>query len=343
VSVIGVFSVAPGSRRLFLAILLPVVLCVSIFVSVMVGYQSVPGELILRSLVSFGETAPAVDLIVWDIRLPRGVIGALVGGALGMAGAALQGLLRNPLADPGLIGVSQCAALGAITVIYFGLSFDQVWTLPAAGMMGALLAAGLMQALAGRDAGVLTVILAGVAVGSLASALMALAMNLSPNLWAIREITFWLMGSLKDRSNFEIVAAAPFILTGMALLLTCGRGLEALSLGEETATSLGINLPYLKMRVVLGTALAVGASVAVAGSIAFVGLIVPHLFRPLVGHRPAHLLWASGLAGAVLVVIADLATRLVPTNQELHLGVVTALIGAPFFLALILRTRRMLR
>ena len=326
-------------RHLVLAAALACLLVAGMVLSVTVGYRPLPAAEVLRSLAGIGPGNPATDLVVQEIRLPRALIGALIGGALGMSGAALQGLLRNPLADPGLIGVSQCAALGAIMVIYFNLTFDAVWVLPAAGMMGALFAAALMQALAGRDSGILTVILAGVAIGSLASALMALAMNLSPNLWAIREITFWLMGSLKDRSNFEIIAAAPFIAAGMALLLTCGRGLEALSLGEETASSLGIGLPGLKIRVVLGTALAVGASVAVAGSIAFVGLVVPHLLRPLVGYRPGPLLWISGIAGALLVVFADMMTRLVPTNQELHLGVLTALMGAPFFLVLILRTR----
>lgn len=327
------------ARYMILSAVIAVLLVSAMMLSVTVGYQPLPVTDVLYSLFGAGQADPATDLVVREIRMPRALIGALIGGALGMAGAALQGLLRNPLADPGLIGVSQCAALGAIVVIYFNLSFDAVWVLPAAGMTGALLAAALMQALAGREAGILTVILAGVAIGSLASALMALAMNLSPNLWAIREITFWLMGSLKDRSNFEIIAAAPFIAAGMGLLLTCGRGLEALSLGEETASSLGIGLSGVKLRVVLGTALAVGASVAVAGSIAFVGLIVPHLLRPLVGYRPGPLLWISGLAGGLLVVSADVMTRLVPTNQELHLGVLTALMGAPFFLVLILRTR----
>lgn len=315
----------------------------TIVASITVGYVDLPAEMVLGALFGSGDADPAIDLVVHEIRLPRALLGALTGCALGMSGAAMQGLLRNPLADPGLIGVSQCAALGAVVVIYFGLSADHVWVLPAAGMAGALLAALMMQVLAGRESSMLTVILAGVAIGSLASALTSLAMNVSPNLWAIREIAFWLMGSLKDRSNFEILAAAPFIAAGVGLLLTCGRGLEALSLGDETASSLGIDLSWLRMRAILGTALAVGASVAVAGSIAFVGLVIPHLLRPLVGYRPAPLLWASGLAGASLVVLADIGARLAPTNQELHLGVLTAMTGAPFFLMLVLRTRRRMR
>lgn len=337
---------APTSGVLPLAGLgagLTVLLGVMILASITIGYVDLPAGAVLRALFGAGDVDPAIDLVVREIRLPRAVLGALTGCALGMAGAAMQGLLGNPLADPGLIGVSQCAALGAVVVIYFGLSIDHAWVLPAAGMAGALLAALMMQVLAGRESSMLTVILAGVAINSMASAMTSLAMNLSPNLWAIREIAFWLMGSLKDRSNFEILAAAPFIVVGSGLLLTCGRGLEALSLGGETATSLGVDLSWLRIRAILGTALAVGASVAVAGSVAFIGLVVPHLLRPLVGHRPAPLLWASGLTGATLVVLADIGARLAPTNQELHLGVLTALTGAPFFLMLVLRTRRRMR
>ncbi|MFC3230743.1 FecCD family ABC transporter permease [Marinibaculum pumilum] len=326
-----------------LAAALVALLVLSLLASIITGYVDLPAGTVLGTLLAGGSGDAALDLVVLEIRLPRALLGATVGGALGAAGAAMQGLLRNPLADPGIIGVSQCAALGAVATIYFGLAGASVWLLPAAGMAGAMLAAIAMQVLAGRDASVLTVILAGVAIGSIAWSLTSLAMNLSPNVWAVREIVFWLLGSLKDRSNTEILAAAPFVAAGLALIFSCGRGLEALALGEETAASLGVNLNALKARAILGVALAVGAAVSIAGSIAFVGLMVPHVMRPLVGQRPQPLLWASALAGAILVVAADIVTRAAPTNQELNLGVITALLGAPFFLTLILRSRRSVR
>ncbi|MBU0724794.1 MAG: iron ABC transporter permease [Alphaproteobacteria bacterium] len=289
------------------------------------------------------EEAVLARAILLEIRLPRALLGIMVGGALGLSGAALQGFLRNPLAEPGLIGISATAALGAVTSFYFGLAGAFALALPLGGLAGAAIAVTLLYGLAGREASVLTLILAGVAVSSLSGALTALALNLAPSDYAALEIVFWLLGSLADRSLVHVWLSAPFILIGGALLLASARGLEALTLGEETARSLGISLPRLRGLVIGGTALAVGAAVSVSGAIGFVGLIVPHLLRPLLGHRPAHLLPASALAGAALIQAADIAVRLVPTGPELKLGVVTALIGAPFFLHLLRQTRRSMR
>lgn len=285
-----------------------------------------------------GDSTAAV--IFAEIRLPRAILGLAVGAVLGLSGAALQGLLRNPLAEPGLVGVSASAALGAVITFYSGLTLAFPLALPLGGMAGALLATGVLYLLAGRDAGVLTLILAGVAVSSLAAALTSLALSLSPNPFALTEIVFWMLGSLADRSLEHVALAIPFMLLGTGLLLSVGRGLDALSLGEDTARSLGFSVSGVGALVIVGTALAVGAAVAVAGAIGFIGLIVPHLLRPLVAHQPGRLLAPSALGGAALALAADIAVRLGGPGPELKLGVVTALLGAPFFLALVLRLRR---
>lgn len=287
--------------------------------------------------ITGGQNDAAV-LIMREVRLPRAVLALLIGAALGGSGAALQGLLRNPLAEPGVIGISSSAALGAVIAFYTGLSAQAEAILPLLAIAGALIAALLVLGFAGRRS-VLALLLAGVALSSLAGALTALALNLSPNPFAAQEIVFWLMGSLADRSMVHVALAAPFILTGLALLVAAGQGLEALTLGEEAAASMGVDLVRLRWLVVGGTALAVGAATAVAGAIGFVGLIVPHLLRPLVGYRPAHLIPVSALGGALLLLLADVAVRLIPTQAEIKLGVVTALIGAPFFLWLLLHQR----
>ena len=281
-----------------------------------------------------------LGLVLVEIRLPRALLGLMVGGSLGLAGAALQGLTRNPLAEPGLIGVSGSAALGAVIVFYFGLAQAFPPALPLGGMRGAGAGAALVLLLAGRGASPLTLILAGVAVTSLAGALTSLALNLAPSLYAAFEIVFWLMGSLADRSLDHVWLAAPFMLAGWLVLLSLGRPLDALSLGDEAAQSLGFDIGRVGVRLVIGTALCVGAAVAVAGAIGFVGLVVPHLLRPLVGHRPSRVLVPSLLGGAALLLAADILVRLLPGWPELQLGIVTALMGAPFFLLLVLRGRR---
>jgi len=279
-------------------------------------------------------------LVLQEIRLPRTVLGVLVGATLGLAGAALQGLLRNPLAEPGLIGVSGGAALGAVLMFYSGISAVWALALPLGGMAGAMLAVAAIFVLAGRDSSILTLILAGIAIHSLTGALTALALNLAPSPSAALEIVFWLLGSLADRSFDHVYLAAPFMAVGWVLLLSTGRALDALTLGEDTAASLGVNLRAVRARLVIGIALAVGAAVSVTGGIGFVGLVVPHLLRPLVGHSPSRLLPASALGGAALLLVADIVVRLLPQGPEIKIGVVTALIGAPFFLFLVLRTRR---
>lgn len=315
-------------------------LCLAGFIaSLTVGPSAVGAMTALRDLWAGADTTAA--LIVGEVRLPRALLALLVGAALGMSGAALQGMLRNPLAEPAVIGVSPFAALGAVIAFYSGLANLHPLALPLGGVAGALLAVICLYLLAGRSGGVLTLVLAGIALSNLAGALTSLALSLSPNPFALAEIVFWLLGSLADRSMTHVGLAAPFIIAGCALLASTGRELDALTLGESTARSMGVRLGWLRAKVVVGTALAVGAGVAVSGAIGFVGLIVPHLLRPLAGWRPGLLLLPSALGGAALMLAADVAVRLPASGAELKLGVLTALIGAPFFLFMVLKSRGM--
>jgi iron complex transport system permease protein len=306
-----------------------------------IGPAPVPPSLVWDAVT--GGHDGLANVVLSEIRLPRAILGAAIGASLGLAGAVLQGLLHNPLAEPGLIGASPAAAFGAALAFYFGLAGLSAFAVPVAAMAGAAASVVLLYALAGRDPSMLSLVLAGVAVSSFAGALTALALNLAPSPFAALEIAFWLLGSLADRSLGDAAIAVPLMALGWALLATTGRGLDALSLGEDAARSLGIDLDSLRLRIVAGVALAVGAAVSVSGAIGFVGLVVPHLVRPLVGHAPGRLLLPSALGGAALVLAADLCVRLVPTGIEIKLGVVTALIGAPFFLSLVLSTRRTMR
>ena len=308
------------------------------FASLFIGAAPLTVTEVAAGLLGVAEEP--IVLIVQDLRLPRILLAMMVGGSLGVAGAALQGLFRNPLADPGIVGVSASAGLGAVIALYFGFSTIAPIALPASAMTGALLSTLVLYYLAAREASSLTLILAGVAISGLAISLMSLAMNLSPNPFAMSEIVLWLLGSVRDRSFADVTLAGPFVLLGWLLLFSVGRSLDALTLGEDSARSLGVDVRLLRLRVILGTSLAVGASVAIAGSIGFVGLVVPHLIRPLVGHQPSHLLLPSALGGAALLVAADLVVRLISVGPELMLGVVTSLIGAPFFFYLILKTGR---
>lgn len=287
----------------------------------------------------FGAGGEANALILRELRLPRAVLGALVGASLGLAGAALQGYLRNPLAEPSLVGASGGAALGAVLTIHLGLTAAFALVLPIGALAGAAIAMLAVVALAGTRGGPVTLILAGLAVSAIATALISLALNLSQNPFAAVEMVYWMMGSLTDRSLPQVWLAAPFMLAGMALLLVAGRALDALTLGEDAAQSLGIDLERTRYAVVAGTALSVGAATAVTGIIGFVGLIVPHVLRPFAGHRPSLLLSASALGGATFLLVADTALRLLQPWVELRIGVLTALIGAPFFVWLVLRTR----
>jgi len=301
----------------------------------MIGYVPYGPLTVLKGLLGLGD--PVVTAIVQEVRLPRTLLALEVGAALGLAGAALQGLLRNPLAEPGLIGVSSSAALGAVIAFHFGLMALADWALPATAILGAAITTLILLLIARRAPGTLTLILSGIALSSLAGALTSLALNLAPNPYALNEMVLWLMGSIKDRSMNEVVLVLPFLLVGGTLLLATARGLDALTLGEETAQTLGVHLGRLRTLVILGIALVVGAVVSVSGAIGFVGLVVPHMMRPFVGHQPSRLLIPSALGGAALVTVADTLARVLPTHQEVMVGVLTAILGAPFFLALVVR------
>lgn len=278
-------------------------------------------------------------LIIMELRLPRTVLGAAIGAALGMAGATMQGYLRNPLADPGVFGVSASSALGAVTSLYFGYAMT-AWLLPAFAMAGAGIGMGLLTLLAGRSGSLILFTLAGVILSSLAGSLTSLMISLAPTPFATTEIVTWLMGALTDRSWDDVKLAVPIITVGMMFLVATGRSLDALTLGEDAARSMGINVLRLQWFAVLGVGLTVGASVAAAGIIGFVGLIVPHLVRPFAGHRPSAVLLPSALAGALLVVGADSAVRILPSVSELRLGIAMSLLGAPFFMMLLFKMRR---
>ncbi|MBY6217950.1 FecCD family ABC transporter permease [Qipengyuania aquimaris] len=284
-------------------------------------------------------TTPNATLILAELRLPRALLAIVVGGGLGAAGAAMQGYLRNPLADPGLFGIAPGAALGAVVALWFGFTAS-AWLLPLFALIGAGGAMALLAAIAGRTGGIALFTLAGLMVASLAGALTALAISMAPNAFAMSQIVLWLNGALTDRSWREVWLAAPLVLVGIALLWRSGRSLDALTLGEPVARSLGVDTRRLLWLLVLGIGLTVGAGVAVAGIIGFVGLIVPHLVRPLTDRRPSQLIIPSALAGALLVLVADSVVRVLPLVTELRLGIALSLLGAPFFLLLLLRMRK---
>lgn len=286
-----------------------------------------------------GSEAELARLILWELRLPRLVLALLVGAALGLAGAVLQGLTRNPLAEPGLLGVSSGASLGAVIAIYSGLGAAFSLAIPLSGLAGALVGTLLTLAL-GAGGSMLSLILAGAAVSGMLLAGTALVLNFAPNAYAAYEISHWMMGSLADRSWQQVGLAAPFVIAGIAVLFATGRALDALSLGELQAASLGIDLKKLRWQVVVGTALAVGAATAVTGTIGFIGLLAPHLVRRSAGHSPRRTLLPAALMGALLLLVADVIARLLPLAQELKLGVLTGLVGSPFFLWLVWRMQR---
>jgi iron complex transport system permease protein len=290
----------------------------------------------------FGRGSEVAQVIVREIRLPRVILALAIGGILGLAGAALQGLLRNPLAAPDLFGAPQSAAFGAVLVIAFGLADVRSYALPVAAIVAAFVSVFALLAIAGRNAGLLILILAGLAISSLAGAATALVMNLSSNPFVVLEIAFWLLGSLDDRSFRHVMLALPFIIAGAIILWSQRHAFRALTLGEEAAQSLGVDVDRLRMMVIAGVALGVGGAVAVSGAIGFIGLVAPHLMRPLIGHDPARLLVPSALAGSVLLLAADIAVRIIPSTSDIKVGVLTSIIGVPFFLYLIMRERRAL-
>ena len=284
-------------------------------------------------------STPNAALILGELRLPRAVLAIVVGAGLGASGAAMQGYLRNPLADPGLFGIAPGAALGAVTALFFGYAASP-WLLPLFALVGAGGAMALLAAIAGRTGGIALFTLAGLMIASLAGALTAFAISMAPNAFAMSEIVLWLNGALTDRSWREVWIAAPLVLPGIAVLWCAGSALDALTLGDAAARSLGVDTGRLLWLLIIGIGLTVGAGVAVAGIIGFVGLIVPHLVRPLTDSRPSQLILPSALAGALLVLVADSVVRILPLVTELRLGIALSLLGAPFFLWLLLRMRR---
>jgi iron complex transport system permease protein len=288
----------------------------------------------------WSDQDPIIRVIFVELRLPRALLGILIGAALGMAGAAMQSFLRNPLADPGTLGVSAMAALGAALSIFFGVAGTHPWILPLCGVAGGVLAMIALFVLAGRSASLLTLVLSGIILSALAVAGISLVLSLSPSPWASSEIIRWMLGALTDRSLDDLAIAAPLIAVGAVLILLCRQSLDALTLGEVGARSLGVDVKRVQWMLCAGMGLLVGASVAVAGIITFVGLVVPHILRPLTGSQPAALIVPSAIGGAALVLAGDIVVRLLPGGSELQLGVVMSLVGAPFFFVLLFSLRR---
>lgn len=286
-----------------------------------------------------GQASTGDNLVVLQIRLPRALAAFAVGAALGVSGAALQGLLRNPLAEPGVLGVTATSSLFATFALYYGLAAGSALLLPFFAIAGALAATALLAAAAIRVQSVVTLILIGVGLSSFSAAAMSLLLNLAPNPFSLSDMINWLLGSVANRSLEDLAISAPFIALGMAILFAARRGLSALTLGEEAASGLGVNLRRQRLAVVAGAGIATGASVALAGAIGFVGIVAPHLVRPLVDHDPARSLLPSALLAGIILVIADIGVRLLPTSSELKLGVVASLIGAPAFAWIAMRRR----
>jgi iron complex transport system permease protein len=333
-------SEGAARRRLSVTAALVVLVALLALTSLGIGPVRLSPLAVIDAL--FGGGSDVQQVIVREIRLPRTILGLAIGAILGLSGAALQGLLRNPLASPSLFGAPQSAAFGAVLVISLGLADVRSYALPVAAIAMAFMSVFVLLSIAGRNAGLLILILAGLAISSLAGAMTALVMNLSSNPFVVLEIAFWLLGSLEDRSFRHVMLALPFIAAGAIILMSQRNAFRALTLGEETAQSLGVDVGRLRLAVITGVALGVGGAVAVTGTIGFIGLVAPHLMRPLIGHDPARLLVPSALTGAVLLLAADIAVRNIPSTSDIKVGVLTSIIGVPFFLYLIMRERRAL-
>ena len=306
------------------------------FCSLLTGHTQASVITSLKALIS-GEGP--LGTVMQEIRLPRAILAVLIGGSLGLCGAAMQGYLRNPLAEPGLIGISGSAALGAVLSLQTGFAAAFWLALPLSALVMSFLAVLLIMLLAGKQGRSLTLILAGIAISALAGAMLSLVLNLSPNPYATAEIVFWMMGSLADRSFNHVWLALPFCVVGSVMLLSIGPALNALTLGEDTAQTMGIQLVKTRYFLVIGVAAMIGATTAVSGAVGFVGLVVPHILRRWVKSQPSRLMWASMLGGAALVLAADILVRVVLPDRDLKLGVVMAILGAPLFLHLIYKTR----
>ena len=327
-------------RRIGAVAALSALVALLVLISLGIGPVRLSPLTVLQAL--FGGASEVSQVIVREIRLPRTLLALSIGAILGLSGAALQGLLRNPLASPSLFGAPQSAAFGAVLVIALGLAAVRSYALPVAAIIAAFGSVFVLLTIAGRNAGLLILILSGLAISSFAGAATALVMNLSSNPFVVLEIAFWLLGSLEDRSFQHVMMAFPFIIAGAIMLLSQRDAFRALSLGEETAQSLGVDVGRLRLFVISGVALGVGGAVAVTGTIGFIGLVAPHLMRPLIGHDPGRLLMPSALAGSALLLAADIAVRIIPSTSDIKVGVLTSIIGVPFFLYLIMRERRAL-
>ena len=314
-------------QRLFVLFLAGSLVCLCL-ASLLIGEAQLG---LSASLEGLATHEGAAGLIIYDIRLPRTMLAVMVGAVLGLSGAALQGLMRNPLAEASIFGAPQAAAFGAVAVLYSGFVGALSWVLPVAAMAMAMLSLWLLLLLAGQRAQVVVLLLAGLAVGTLAGAATSILIALSPNPFAITEIVFWLMGSFEDRSMQHVVLAAPFIVIAMLLLLRQGNNYRALALGEETALSLGVDVEHLRRLTLLAVALGVGASVAVSGAIGFIGLVAPQIMRRFVSSDPKQILWPSALTGSVLLLLADVLVRLTPAQNEIKVGALTALLGVPLY------------
>jgi len=297
--------------------------------AIMLGSTPLGTRHILQALM--GQGSPGDAIVLWEIRLPRAMAAYAVGAALGLSGAALQGLLRNPLAEPGVLGVSASASLFATFTLYFGFSAISSLVLPLAAIAGALVATSFLAVVALRVNSVIALILIGVGISSFSGALMTLLMNLAPNPFSLSDMVNWMMGTVANRSFEDILFAAPFLILGAVLILSSGRDLSAFTLGEEAASGIGVSLTTVRMKIVFGTGFCTGAAVAIAGAVGFVGIVAPHLVRPHVDHEPSATLLPSALLGGVILVAADIFIRVAPTTAELKLGVVAALLGAPIF------------
>lgn len=310
---------------------------IALFGALLLGSTPMEASRVLAALAGMADTTDVT--VVWQVRLPRALAAFTVGLALGGSGAALQGLLRNPLAEPGVLGVSASASLGATFALYYGFISVSAWLVPVAAVAGALLATMLIAAAAMRTSSVVTLILIGVGLSSFAGAAMSLLMNLAPNPFSLSDMINWMLGSVANRGFPDIVFAAPFIAAGLTILYAGRRGLTALTLGDEAAAGIGLDLRRQRLLVVAGAGLATGGAVALAGAIGFVGIVAPHIVRPLVDHDPARSLIPSALLAGLILVLADIGVRLLPTEFELKLGVVAALIGAPAFVWIAMQRR----
>jgi iron complex transport system permease protein len=331
---------------------LAVLLAITGFLSLAAGASDASILGVLGNLFGGSETGLSHRdaIIIYDIRLPRMLLGALVGAALAVSGALMQGLFRNPLADPAIVGVSAGASLGAVSVIVLGatvlapaMALFGIFTLPLAAFAGALAVTLVLYRISTRrgQTSVATMLLAGIAVGAMAMAFTGFLIFVADDR-QLRELTFWTLGSLAGSTWTKLWAAGPIILAAFALSPFLARGLNALALGEAAAGHLGIAVERLKGGAILAVAAAAGASVAVSGGIGFVGIIVPHLLRLAIGPDHRYLLPASALLGASLLLVADAASRTIVAPAELPIGIVTAAVGAPFFLWLLLRKRGLL-